>query len=280
MAYHRQQGVDTCIARIFNTYGPRMRANDGRAVPTFIRQALSGRAADGVRRRLADAVVLLRRRPHRGPLPARRPRRARAGEPRQSRTSTRSRSWPRWCSRSRGAPARSSTRRCRPTTPRSASRTSRARPSCSAGLPGAAPRRDGPHRRVRAATMDHGLWTPLRGRNWGRDLARARIRLARVVSRLRWAFRPGPSRRPIPFARFPEVTYRLAIMRHTPRNHRVPPARVEHYAFPEHYPPEFRRDKAYDHATSTICVTSYWARNRACAGFRTAQSFKRASGAS
>ena len=36
MAYHRQQGVDTCIARIFNTYGPRMRANDGRAVPTFI----------------------------------------------------------------------------------------------------------------------------------------------------------------------------------------------------------------------------------------------------
>jgi dTDP-glucose 4,6-dehydratase len=40
MAYHRQQGVDTCIARIFNTYGPRMRPHDGRAVPTFIRQAL------------------------------------------------------------------------------------------------------------------------------------------------------------------------------------------------------------------------------------------------
>ena len=40
MAYQRQQGVDTCIARIFNTYGPRMRPNDGRAVPTFIRQAL------------------------------------------------------------------------------------------------------------------------------------------------------------------------------------------------------------------------------------------------
>jgi len=40
MAYHRQQGVDTCIARIFNTYGPRMRPYDGRAVPTFIRQAL------------------------------------------------------------------------------------------------------------------------------------------------------------------------------------------------------------------------------------------------
>jgi dTDP-glucose 4,6-dehydratase len=41
MAYLRQQGVDTCIARIFNTYGSRMRPNDGRAVPTFLRQALS-----------------------------------------------------------------------------------------------------------------------------------------------------------------------------------------------------------------------------------------------
>jgi dTDP-glucose 4,6-dehydratase len=40
MAYHRQQGVDTAIARIFNTYGPRMRRNDGRAIPTFMRQAL------------------------------------------------------------------------------------------------------------------------------------------------------------------------------------------------------------------------------------------------
>ena len=39
MAYHGQQGVDTCIARIFNTYGPRMRAHDGRAIPTFMRQA-------------------------------------------------------------------------------------------------------------------------------------------------------------------------------------------------------------------------------------------------
>jgi dTDP-glucose 4,6-dehydratase len=40
MAYHRQQGVDTAIGRIFNTYGPRMRRNDGRAIPTFVRQAL------------------------------------------------------------------------------------------------------------------------------------------------------------------------------------------------------------------------------------------------
>jgi dTDP-glucose 4,6-dehydratase len=43
MAYHRQQGVDTAIARIFNTYGPRMRSNDGRAIPTFVRQALEGK---------------------------------------------------------------------------------------------------------------------------------------------------------------------------------------------------------------------------------------------
>ena len=43
MAYHRQQGVDTCIVRIFNTYGPRMRPHDGRAIPTFMRQALEGK---------------------------------------------------------------------------------------------------------------------------------------------------------------------------------------------------------------------------------------------
>jgi dTDP-glucose 4,6-dehydratase len=43
MAYHRQQGVDTCIVRIFNTYGPRMRPNDGRAIPTFMRQALENK---------------------------------------------------------------------------------------------------------------------------------------------------------------------------------------------------------------------------------------------
>ena len=43
MAYHGQQGVDTAIVRIFNTYGPRMRPNDGRAVPTFIRQALKNK---------------------------------------------------------------------------------------------------------------------------------------------------------------------------------------------------------------------------------------------
>jgi dTDP-glucose 4,6-dehydratase len=43
MAYHNQQGVDTAIVRIFNTYGPRMRPYDGRAIPTFLRQALQDR---------------------------------------------------------------------------------------------------------------------------------------------------------------------------------------------------------------------------------------------
>ena len=51
MAYRRTHGVDTAIVRIFNTFGPRMRPNDGRAIPTFIRQALLGQpitvAGDG-----------------------------------------------------------------------------------------------------------------------------------------------------------------------------------------------------------------------------------------
>src|SRR5437764_2711862 len=42
MAYHRYRGVDTRIVRIFNTYGPRMRLNDGRALPNFVYQALTG----------------------------------------------------------------------------------------------------------------------------------------------------------------------------------------------------------------------------------------------
>jgi dTDP-glucose 4,6-dehydratase len=41
-AYHRYHGLDTKIVRIFNTYGPRMRLNDGRAVPAFMSQALRG----------------------------------------------------------------------------------------------------------------------------------------------------------------------------------------------------------------------------------------------
>ncbi len=70
MAYHRHQGVDTAIARIFNTFGPGMRPYDGRAVPTFIRQALTGQpvtvTGDGSQTRslcyvddLVDGIVVL-----------------------------------------------------------------------------------------------------------------------------------------------------------------------------------------------------------------------------
>ena len=72
MAYLRQQGVDTCIARIFNTYGPRMRPNDGRAIPTFLRQALTDKPVtvfgDGSQTR----SFCLRRRPDPRPRRARR----------------------------------------------------------------------------------------------------------------------------------------------------------------------------------------------------------------
>jgi dTDP-glucose 4,6-dehydratase len=44
MAYHRVHGVDTRIVRIFNTFGPRMRLKDGRAIPAFMSQALTGSA--------------------------------------------------------------------------------------------------------------------------------------------------------------------------------------------------------------------------------------------
>jgi dTDP-glucose 4,6-dehydratase len=65
MAYHRAEGVDTAIVRLFNTYGPRMRPNDGRAIPTFVRQALAGEpvtvAGDGTQTRsvcyVADTVA-------------------------------------------------------------------------------------------------------------------------------------------------------------------------------------------------------------------------------
>jgi len=70
MAYRRTHGVDTGIVRIFNTYGPRMRPGDGRAIPTFIRQALAGQpitvAGDGSQTRsvcyvddLVDGIVRL-----------------------------------------------------------------------------------------------------------------------------------------------------------------------------------------------------------------------------
>ncbi len=70
MAYRRAHSVDTAIVRIFNTFGPRMRPNDGRAIPTFIRQALLGEpmtvAGDGSQTRsicyvddLIDGILAL-----------------------------------------------------------------------------------------------------------------------------------------------------------------------------------------------------------------------------
>ena len=83
MAYHGQQGVDTAIVRIFNTYGPRMRPHDGRAIPNFVRQALAGEPltvfGDGSQTRSFCYVDDLDPRA----APARAERGAPAGQPRQ-----------------------------------------------------------------------------------------------------------------------------------------------------------------------------------------------------
>jgi dTDP-glucose 4,6-dehydratase len=79
MAYHRAHGVDVAIARIFNTYGPRMSLNDGRVVPTFLAQALRGEpltvAGDGSQTRslcwvedTVDGLVRLACSTERGPI--------------------------------------------------------------------------------------------------------------------------------------------------------------------------------------------------------------------
>ena len=83
MAYRRAHGVDTGIVRIFNTYGPRMRPDDGRAIPNFIRAGAARRADHGGRRRGADPLVLLRRRPGRRAARGCSLRAGRPGEPRQ-----------------------------------------------------------------------------------------------------------------------------------------------------------------------------------------------------
>ncbi len=79
MAYRRAHGVDTVVLRIFNTYGERMRPNDGRAIPTFIRQALAGEpltvAGDGAQTRsvcyvddLVEGILRLLRSELAGPV--------------------------------------------------------------------------------------------------------------------------------------------------------------------------------------------------------------------
>ncbi len=79
LAYHRTHGVDTKIVRIFNTYGPRMRPNDGRVVPAFIKQALRGEPltlfGDGHQTRsfcyvsdLVRGILAMARSPAHGPV--------------------------------------------------------------------------------------------------------------------------------------------------------------------------------------------------------------------
>ena len=70
MDYRRQHGVEIKIARIFNTYGPNMHPNDGRVVSNFILQALQHKPINHLRRRLADAVILLCGRSGVGPAAA------------------------------------------------------------------------------------------------------------------------------------------------------------------------------------------------------------------
>ena len=68
MAYHRHHGVDVRIVRIFNTFGPRMQLDDGRAIPNFFSPGASRRGRHALRRRLPDPFLLLRGRPGRGHL--------------------------------------------------------------------------------------------------------------------------------------------------------------------------------------------------------------------
>jgi dTDP-glucose 4,6-dehydratase len=82
-AYRTAHGVDTTIVRIFNTYGPRMRPDDGRMIPTFVRQAL-GRLGERRVEAVGDGVEVRRRDPARLQAPAHRllrqlPRRERHG---------------------------------------------------------------------------------------------------------------------------------------------------------------------------------------------------------
>ena len=120
MAYHRAHGVETRIVRIFNTYGPRMRVEDGRAIPAFLSQALRGEDVtvfgDGSQTRslcyvsdLVDGIFRLMMSDVRRPGEHRQP--GRADDPRSSPSGS-SRS----PARARGSSSgrcRSTTRRCR-----------------------------------------------------------------------------------------------------------------------------------------------------------------------
>ena len=133
MAYHRYHGVDTKIVRIFNTYGPRMRLNDGRAVPAFMSQALRNEDVtvfgDGSQTRsftyitdLVDGIIRLMLSDENDPVNIGNPREMTIKEIAET------------IIRMTGATSTaSSTSRCRPTTRSSASPTSPARGRCSTG---------------------------------------------------------------------------------------------------------------------------------------------------
>ena len=117
MAYHRYHGLDTKIVRIFNTYGPRMRVNDGRAVPAFISQALRNEDVtvfgDGTQTRsftyitdLVDGIIRLMLSNENDPV--------NIGNPREMTIEEIART----IIRMTGSKSRSSTGRCRPTTRR------------------------------------------------------------------------------------------------------------------------------------------------------------------
>ena len=125
MAHHRTQGTDVGIARIFNTYGPRLRPDDGRVVSNFLAPGHAGRAPHRLRRRQPDPEPLLRRGRGTG---AHRPVRLRPrgpGQHRQPRRVHRPRVGQDGDRRSSGSSRPSSTGRCRSTTPLAAGRTSR-----------------------------------------------------------------------------------------------------------------------------------------------------------
>ena len=133
MAYHRYHGLDAKIVRIFNTYGPRMRVNDGRAVPDFIAQALRGEDVtifgSGAQTRsfcyISDLVD--------GILGLDGVDRERAGQHRQSARDVDRGDGAAHHQDDRLVEPRSCSSRCRPTIRRSASPTSPAPARCSAG---------------------------------------------------------------------------------------------------------------------------------------------------
>jgi hypothetical protein len=133
VAYARVHGLETRIARIFNTYGPRMRPDDGRVVTNFIHQAIVGAPLSDLRRRHADPQLLPRRRRGRRAARAARRGRTRSGQHRQPTRDHGARVRRARPRARRVDRRRSSTTICPTTTRRSAAPTSPWRASASAG---------------------------------------------------------------------------------------------------------------------------------------------------